>query len=81
MRLDSHARYMVAVVDYKQALLICQEEQGETLLLHLLHHTVCVVGPFQFVYDVYAEELKLSTLSTTVPSMWIEGCSLCCFLK
>ncbi|XP_070973819.1 tetratricopeptide repeat protein 19, mitochondrial-like isoform X1 [Oncorhynchus clarkii lewisi] len=37
LTLDSHARYMVAihrlsqaVVDYKQALLICQEEQGET---------------------------------------------------
>ncbi|XP_052319174.1 tetratricopeptide repeat protein 19, mitochondrial-like isoform X3 [Oncorhynchus keta] len=37
LTLDSHARYMVAihrlsqaVVDYKRALLICQEEQGET---------------------------------------------------
>ncbi|XP_038820366.1 tetratricopeptide repeat protein 19, mitochondrial-like isoform X2 [Salvelinus namaycush] len=37
LTLDSHARYMVAihrlsqaVVDYKQALLICQEEQGQT---------------------------------------------------
>ena len=27
-------------------------------LLHLLHHAVCVGGPFQFVRDVYAEELK-----------------------
>ena len=25
--------------------------------------------------------LKLTTLSTTVPSMWIGVCSLCCFLK
>ena len=33
--------------------------------------TVCVGGPFQFVRDVYAEEL--STFSTTVPSMWIGG--------
>uniref|UniRef100_A0A4W5Q191 Tetratricopeptide repeat domain 19 n=1 Tax=Hucho hucho TaxID=62062 RepID=A0A4W5Q191_9TELE len=37
LTLDSHARYMVAIhrlsqaaLDYKQALLICQEEQGET---------------------------------------------------
>uniref|UniRef100_A0A673XG26 Tetratricopeptide repeat domain 19 n=1 Tax=Salmo trutta TaxID=8032 RepID=A0A673XG26_SALTR len=37
LTLDSHARYMAAihrlsqaVVDYKQALLICQEEQGQT---------------------------------------------------
>jgi hypothetical protein len=28
------------------------------VLLHLLHHTVCVGGPFQFVGDVYAEELN-----------------------
>ena len=25
--------------------------------------------------------LKLTTLSITVPSMWIGGCSLCCLLK
>ena len=30
---------------------------GEALLRHL-HHAVCVGGPFQFVSDVYAEELK-----------------------
>ena len=30
----------------------------EEALLHLLHHTVCVGGPFQFVSDVYAEELE-----------------------
>jgi hypothetical protein len=28
------------------------------LSLHLLHHTVCVGGPFQFVSDVYAKELE-----------------------
>ena len=28
------------------------------MLLRLLHHAVCVGGPFQFVGDVYAEELK-----------------------
>ena len=28
----------------------------EEVLLCLLHHTVCVGGPFQFVCDVYAEE-------------------------
>ena len=28
------------------------------MLLRLLHHTVCVGGPFQFVSDVYAEELE-----------------------
>ena len=27
-------------------------------MLRLPHHTVCVGGPFQFVCDVYAEELK-----------------------
>ena len=32
-------------------------EVEETLLRHL-HHTVCVGGPFQFVSDVYAEELE-----------------------
>ena len=26
--------------------------------MRLLHHTVCVGGPFQFVSDVYAEELE-----------------------
>ena len=30
----------------------------EEVLLRRLHHTVCVGGPFQFVCDVYAEELK-----------------------
>ena len=28
------------------------------MLLCLLHHAVCVDGPFQFVCDVYSEELK-----------------------
>ena len=28
------------------------------MLLHLLHHTACVGGPFQFVSDVYAEDLE-----------------------
>ena len=27
-------------------------------LLRLLHHTICVGGPFQFVSDVYAEEIE-----------------------
>ena len=26
--------------------------------MRLLHHTVCLGGPIQFVLDVYAEELK-----------------------
>ena len=30
----------------------------EEVLLCLLHHTVCVGGPFQFVSDVYAKELE-----------------------
>ena len=30
----------------------------EEVLLRLLHHTVCVGGPFQFVSDVYAKELE-----------------------
>ena len=28
------------------------------MLLCLLHHTICVGGPFQFVSDMYAEELE-----------------------
>jgi hypothetical protein len=31
-------------------------------LLHLLHHTVCVGGPFQFVSDVYARNLEAFNL-------------------
>jgi hypothetical protein len=34
-----------------------QHPEIEEVLLHLLHHTVCVGGPFQIVSDVYAEEL------------------------
>jgi hypothetical protein len=30
----------------------------EEALLHLLHHTVCVDGPFQAVSDVHAEEFE-----------------------
>ena len=30
----------------------------EEALLHLLHHTVSVGGPFQFVSDGYAKELE-----------------------
>ena len=33
-----------------------QPPEVEQALLHLLHHTVCVGGPFQIVSDVYAEE-------------------------
>ena len=34
-----------------------QPPEVEKALLYL-HHTVCVGGPFQFVSDVYAEELE-----------------------
>ena len=30
----------------------------EEALLRLLHHAVCVDGPFQFVRNVYAEEFN-----------------------
>ena len=30
----------------------------EEALLRFLHHTLCVGGPFQFVSDVYVEELE-----------------------
>jgi hypothetical protein len=32
---------------------VCRQQ-----LLRLLHHAVCVSGPFQFVLDVYAKELN-----------------------
>ena len=35
-----------------------QPPEFEEALLHLLHHTVCVGGPFQKVSDVYAKELE-----------------------
>jgi hypothetical protein len=35
-----------------------QPPEVKWALLHFLHHTVCVGGSFQFVCDVYAEELK-----------------------
>ena len=35
-----------------------QPPEVEEALLGLLHHTVCVSGSFQFVCDVYADELK-----------------------
>ena len=35
-----------------------QPPEVEEALLCLLHYTVCVGGPFQFVRDVYAEEIK-----------------------
>ena len=35
-----------------------QPPEVEEALLHLLHRAVCVGGPFQFVCDVYTEELK-----------------------
>ena len=39
-----------------------QPPEVEEVLLHILHHTVCVGGPFQFVSDVYAEELEAFNL-------------------
>jgi hypothetical protein len=54
-----------------------QPPEFEKALLRLLHHTVCVRGPFQFVGDMYTENFKLSTFSTAVPSVWIGRCSLC----
>ena len=47
--------------------LMCQAEflqppEVEEALLCLLHHTVCVGGPFQIVRDVYAEELDMLRL-------------------
>uniref|UniRef100_A0A4W5QB14 DLG associated protein 2 n=1 Tax=Hucho hucho TaxID=62062 RepID=A0A4W5QB14_9TELE len=35
----------------------------------LLHHAVCVAGPFQFVCDVYAEELKTFHLLHYCPAL------------
>ena len=35
-----------------------QPPEVEEALLHLLYHTVCVRGPFQFVCDMYKKELK-----------------------
>jgi hypothetical protein len=35
-----------------------QPLEVEEALLHLLHHTVCVGGPFQVVSDVHAKELE-----------------------
>ena len=35
-----------------------QPPEIEEALLRLLHHAVCVGGPFQLVRDVYADELK-----------------------
>jgi hypothetical protein len=35
-----------------------QPPEVEEVLLSLLHHTVCVGGPFQFVSDVYVEEFE-----------------------
>ena len=32
--------------------------EDEEALLRLLHHTVCVSGPYQFVSDMYADELE-----------------------
>ena len=34
-----------------------QTPEAEEALLHLLHHTICVGGPFQIVSDVYGKEL------------------------
>ena len=38
-----------------------QHPEGEEALLHLLHHSVCVGGPFQFVRDVYFPPSPLLT--------------------
>ena len=35
-----------------------QPLEVEEVLLRIFHHAVCVGGPFQFVRDVYSEELK-----------------------
>ena len=35
-----------------------QPPEVEEALLRLLHHAVCVGGPFQFVRDVYTEEFE-----------------------
>jgi hypothetical protein len=35
-----------------------QPPEVEEALVHLLHHTVCVDGPFQFICDVHAGELE-----------------------
>ena len=40
-----------------RALQLCAEQLPYQALLRLLHHAVCVGGPFQFVLDVYAKEL------------------------
>ena len=63
---------------WRQAKFI-QPPEVEEALLRLLHHTVCVGGPFQLIRDVYAEGLK-----TYYPLHYCHvdrGCSLCCFLK
>ena len=57
-----------------------QPQEVEEALLCLLHYTVCVHVPFQFVGDIYTEELKTFHLHCC-PVDVDEGCSLCCFLK
>jgi hypothetical protein len=39
-----------------------QPPEVEEALLQLLHHIVCVSGPFQFVIDVYTEKLEVFLL-------------------
>ena len=43
--------------DRQDALNCASVKVCEDFSLRLLHHTVCVGGPFQFVSDIYAEEL------------------------
>ena len=51
----------------------------EEVLLHLFHHTICV-DHFSLSVMCMPRNLKHSTFSAVVPSMWIRGCCLCCFL-
>jgi hypothetical protein len=44
-----------------------QPPEVEEALLHLLHHTVFVGGPFQIISDVYAEDLEAFHLLPCCP--------------
>ena len=53
-----------------------QPPEVEEALLHLLHHTVCVGGPFQFVSDVYDGEFKTFYLLHCCAVDVDRGCSI-----
>ena len=59
---------------------VCEGLRGqgkvEEALLHLLHHTVCVGGPFYMVSDVYAEELEASFHLLHCSPVDVNGCVL-----